>query len=420
MKAHGQHETQDRRSGLPSRPRAGGGARPGVGGGAPSVYFDNAATSNPKPPQVLEAMEHYMKKVCASPGRGGYRWSLDAGRIVYQARAKVRELFNAPALESVAFTMNVTYALNCAIQGLVRPGDHVVTTSVEHNSVIRPLRFMQEAYGIQVTVVQCDGRGMLDPDDVRRAMRPETRTVVMTHASNVVGSVLPVAEVGRVAQEFGAFFIVDTAQTAGVLDIDFAAIGADVLAFTGHKSLMGPPGTGGFVVSSRAAGEMRPLVHGGTGSRSHLETQPEDLPDKFESGTMNTVGIAGLAAGIEFVLSTGLERICEHERSLARRFVDGVREIGGFKLYGPEAPGQRVATVSVGAERGADLANLAYRLDAEYGVMVRSGLHCSPLAHRTIGTFPEGTLRFSFGYFNTEDEVDYAVRALAALATTDM
>lgn len=385
--------------------------------GAPvrQVYLDHAATSRPKPPGVAEAMDHYMRQVCASPGRGGYGLSLDAGRLVYRARAVLKQLFNAASEENVVFTLNVTYALNIAIKGLIGPGDHAVTTSVEHNSVIRPLRQLQAERGIELTIVECDRQGLLDPAALARAMRPNTRAVVMTHASNVLGSILPIAEAGRIAHEAGAFFIVDAAQTAGVLDIDFADTGADVLAFTGHKSLMGPPGTGGFVAGARAAKLMKPLLAGGTGSRSHLETQPEEMPDKFEAGTMNTVGIAGLCAGVEFIASTGVRRMREHELELAAAFIDGAQAIDGVVVYGPRAHEPRVPTVSVGLA-GRDLAMAAYRLDAEHGVMVRPGLHCSPLAHQTAGTFPEGALRFSFGYFNTREDVDYALNALATVA----
>jgi len=379
------------------------------------VYLDHAATSRPKPPAVAAAMDRYMREVCASPGRGGYALSLDAGRIVFRARAALKQLFNAASEESVVFTLNVTHALNIAMHGLIRPGDRVVTTSVEHNSVIRPLRQLQADHGLELTIVQCDRHGMLDPSDMARAVQPGTRAVVMTHASNVLGSILPIAEVGRIAHEAGAFFIVDTAQTAGVLDIDFNEVGADVLAFTGHKSLMGPPGTGGFVVGAEAAKQMRPLFSGGTGSRSHLETQPEELPDRFEAGTMNTVGIAGLAAGVEFIAGVGMERVRRHELELAATFIEGAQAIDGVEVYGPGAREARVPTVSVGLA-GRDLAQMAYALDAEHGVMVRPGLHCSPLAHRTAGTFPEGTLRFSFGCFNTREEVDYALSALATVA----
>ncbi|MEA4884510.1 MAG: aminotransferase class V-fold PLP-dependent enzyme [Clostridia bacterium] len=379
------------------------------------AYLDNAATSNPKPPAVWQAMQHYMTNVCASPGRGGYSLSLDAGRIEYHAREGIQALFHAPSEEQVVFTLNVTHALNCAMRGLLSAGDHVLTSSMEHNSVIRPLRLMQERVGIDVTVVGCDSRGLLDPDDMRKALRPNTKMIILTHASNVAGSILPIEAVSGIAHDANAYFVVDTAQTAGFLDIDFAQLNPDVLAFTGHKSLLGPPGTGGFIVNTKTAERFAPMVAGGTGSKSDDEHQPSFLPDKFEAGTPNTVGIAGLAAGVAFVMETGIKTIRAHEMSLAGQFIDGVKAIPKIRVYGPEDMARRVATVSI-TMADLDLAEIAYRLDVEYGIMVRSGLHCSPLAHKTIGTFPEGALRFSFGWFNTKADVARAVDALSRLA----
>jgi len=379
------------------------------------LYFDNAATSHPKPEVTWKAMEHYLKHVGCNPGRGGYAGSIEAGKIIFAARERLKTLFNAPSEKQVIFTPNVTYALNFAIKGLLSPGDHVILSSMEHNSVVRPLRFMEKHCGVELSIVPCDRTGRLSPDDVRRVLRKNTKMVVLTHASNVTGTILPVEEIAAAVRETEAFFVLDTAQTAGVLSIDFQALGLDFLAFTGHKALYGPPGTGGFVVSERAAEGLIPLVQGGTGSKSDQEEQPDFLPDKFEAGTVNTVGIAGLGAGVQFVLDTGLAKIREHERNLTELFLTGIKEIPGVRVYGPEQMDERVATVSL-TLNGADLGEVAARLEAEYGIMVRSGLHCSPLAHKTIGTFPTGTLRFSFGYFNTEEEVQTAVKALHTLA----
>lgn len=369
-------------------------------------------------------MRHYICNIGASPGRGGYSLSLDAGRVALNARIAVAELLRAPSEEHVVFTPNVTYALNSAIHGLLRPGDHAITTSMEHNSVIRPLRHAEDQEGVELSIVKCDALGRLNPDDVRKAVRPNTRMIVMTNASNVVGTILPVAEVGRIAAEVGAYFVVDAAQTAGILDLDFGALGADVLAFTGHKALLGPPGTGGMVVSDRAASEMLPLAQGGTGSRSDHERQPDFLPDKFEPGTPNIVGIAGLAAGIEFLQTTGVDRIRQHEAQLAKEFVGRLRgsapRVRILGVWGSDeaCSDDAVATVSIGLEEScADLGCLAYELDSRFGIMVRSGLHCAPLAHRTMGTFPEGTIRFSFGWFNTASDVDAAASALMCLAS---
>ena len=389
------------------------------------VYLDNAATSYPKPAEVWESMAHYMHDIGASPGRGGYESSLDAGRLVFEAREAAAQLFRASRAERVIFTPNITYALNFAIHGLLRRGDHVVTTSMEHNSVIRPLRSAQATVAAEVTVVNCDAHGRLDPRDVRRALRPSTRMIVMTHASNVCGTVMPVAEVAGIAREAGVFMAVDAAQTAGTTDIDLSALDVDVLAFTGHKGLYGPQGTGGMVLSPRAAAEMAALVQGGTGSRSDEEFQPGLLPDKFEPGTPNTLGIAGLGAGIRFVLQRGVNQIAMHELRIAGEFAQAARAVPGIRLFGPWetdtseavcAP-DRVATVSVSfTSAQADPARAAYLLDKDFGIMVRSGLHCAPLAHRTLGTFPAGTLRFSFGWFNTMSDARDAAAALARIA----
>ncbi len=389
------------------------------------IYLDNAATSYPKPAPVWESMARYMHDIGASPGRGGYGSSLDAGRLVFEAREAAAQLFHASGAEQVIFTPNVTYALNFAIHGLLRRGDHVVTTSMEHNSVMRPLRSAQETVAAEVTVVRCDAQGRLDPRDVRRALRPNTRMIVMTHASNVCGTVMPVAEVARIAREAGVLMVADAAQTAGTTDIDLRTLAVDVLAFTGHKGLYGPPGTGGMVLSPRAATEMAASIQGGTGSRSDEEFQPGLLPDKFEPGTPNTLGIAGLGAGIRFVLRCGVNQIGVHELRLASEFAQAARAIPGIRLFGPWetdtsaalcAP-DRVATVSVGfTSAQADPSRVAYLLDRDFGIMVRSGLHCAPVAHRTLGTFPAGTLRFSFGWFNTIGDARDAAGALAQIS----
>lgn len=375
------------------------------------VYLDNAATSRQKPDSVIEAMDNYFKNIGCSPGRGGYECSLKAGRIVLETRLAVAELFNVPNPEQVIFTHNITHSLNYAIKGLLRKGDHVVTTSMEHNSVVRPLRSLEKRDIIRVDYISCDARGMLNPEDISRAIRDDTRMIVITHASNVTGTLMPVREVAQIAQKHNLFFVLDTAQTAGVYDIDFQELNLDVLAFTGHKSLMGPPGTGGFVISERAAREMNPLIEGGTGSVSDMEYQPDFLPDRFESGTMNTPGLAGLKAGIDFIKGVGLNKIRGHELALTKKLIDGLEQIKGVKIYGPKDINLQTSTVSVAVE-GFDMGELSFVLDDKYGIMTRSGLHCAPLAHKTIGTFPEGTLRFSIGYFNTEEEIDYTLECM--------
>ncbi len=379
------------------------------------IYLDNAATSYPKPPQVAEAMLHFMNDVGANPGRSGHRLAVDAGRVMYEAREAVAELFNAPDPMRVVFGLNVTEALNLALRGLLRPGDHVVTSSMEHNSMMRPLRALERA-GVEVTVVRCSPEGFLDPDDVERALRPNTTLIAINHASNVVGTLLPVAEVGRIARRRGLLLLVDAAQTAGAYPIDMGADGIDLLAFTGHKSLYGPMGTGGLVIGERVdPARLLPLKRGGTGSHSEHEDQPDFLPDRYESGTPNAVGLAGLAAGVRWVLEQGVGAIRAHELSLTRQLIAGLRETPGVTLYGPIDAERRMAVVSFNVA-AMDPAAVGLRLDDEHGIMCRVGLHCAPAAHKTIGTFPVGTVRFGLGAFNTADEVRAAIRAVRKLS----
>lgn len=376
-----------------------------------SVYLDNAATTNPKPKAVIDAMVKYLEEVGASPGRGGYRSSLEAGRILYDTRIKLKKLFNAPDEEHIIFTHNITYGLNFVLMGFLEKNDHVITTSMEHNSVIRPLRFLEKTRGIKLTIIKGDSKGRIDPQDLKKALRDDTKMIVITHASNVTGTVMPIEEIAKIKAGTDAVLALDTAQTAGVLDLDFEKLNLDALAFTGHKGLYGPQGTGGLVLSEDFSKSLSPLIHGGTGSRSDLEFQPELMPDKFEAGTSNMPGISGLSAALDFLNSRGLKDIREHESKLTKSFINGLCEIKNVKVYGPKDIKQRVSTVSIGVD-GCDMGELSYLLDSDYGVMTRSGLHCAPLAHKTIGTFPEGTLRFSFGIFNTEDDVEYAITAL--------
>lgn len=376
------------------------------------VYFDNAATSWPKPPEVLEAVTQALSSPVGNPGRAGHRAAIAAGRLVLDAREAVSELLGIEDPARLVFTKNATEALNLAILGLVRPGDHVVTGSMEHNSVMRPLRWL-ESQGAALTVVPCSTDGVLDPEAVRGALRPETRLVVTTHASNVVGTLVPVEEIARVCREAGVPYLVDAAQTAGAVPIDVEAMGIDLLAFTGHKGLLGPTGTGGLYI--REGLEPDPLMRGGTGSRSDEEEQPEFLPDRYESGTVNVVGLAGLGAGVRHVLEVGVDRVREHEVSLIRAFLEGAAGIAGCRVHGTGDPELQVGVVSfnIGDISPSEVGRL---LDAEFGILSRIGLHCAPLAHRTIGTFPRGTVRFGWGLFNTLDEVTYALEALERIA----
>lgn len=383
-----------------------------------TVYLDNAATSWPKPPGVIEAMVHFMKEVGANPGRSGHRLSVEAGRIVYEARQAVAELFNVGDPLRIVFGCNATEALNLALRGILRSGDHIVTSSMEHNSVMRPLRAL-EREGVELTVVACSPEGFLDPADVEAAIQPNTVMVVLNHASNVVGSLLPVAEVGRVCRQHDLLLLVDAAQTAGAYPIDVEADGIDLLGFTGHKALCGPMGTGGLYIGPRVDLErFRPLIRGGTGSRSELEEQPDFLPDLCESGTANAVGLAGLGAGVRFVLEQGVQNIRRHEVTLTQQLIDGLRELPGITVYGGMDATRQTATVSF-TVAGLSPSEIGLRLDEEHGIMCRVGLHCAPSAHKTIGTFPTGTVRFGLSYFNTAEEVEAAMRAVREIARSE-
>jgi cysteine desulfurase/selenocysteine lyase len=379
------------------------------------IYFDNAATSWPKPPGVAEAMTRFLNDVGANPGRAAHRRAVESGRIVYDAREAVAELFNAPDPLRVVFGPNVTEALNLALHGYLRPGDHVITSSMEHNSVMRPLRALEQQ-GVELTVVQCSPKGFLHPNNVEAAVRPNTVMIVLNHASNVVGTLLPVAEVSRVARQYGLLLLVDAAQTGGAYPIDVQVDDIDLLAFTGHKSLCGPMGTGGLIVGERVdVGRLYPLKQGGTGSRSEHEEQPDFLPDKYESGTPNAVGLAGLAAGVRWVLERSVETIHAHEVALTQRLLVGLKGIPGVTVYGSLDAECQTATVSFNVD-GMASSEVGLRLDDEYGVMCRVGLHCAPVAHKTIGTFPDGTVRFGLGALNTAQEVDSALDAVRQLA----
>ena len=378
------------------------------------LYFDNAATSWPKPEETQAAMDRYLREIGGSPGRSGHRLSIEAGRVILEAREAVARLFGADDPFRIVFTKNATEALNIALRGFLNAGDHIITSSMEHNSVMRPLRALEEE-GVAVSVIPCSVRGELDPTAIRPAIRPNTRALILTHASNVTGTILPIGEAGRVAREHGLVLIVDAAQTAGGLPIAVDAMGIDLMAFTGHKSLFGPPGTGGLYIREGLETQIRPLMTGGTGSRSEFEEQPRFLPDKFEAGTPNTIGLAGLAAGVSWILTRGIEAIRACEEALTRRFMHGLRETPGIDLYGPTDPSRRTAIVSFNIA-GLMPSESAQELDERFAIMSRPGLHCAPAAHRTIGTFPRGTIRFSFGIFNTEAEIDAALEAVQTLA----
>lgn len=375
------------------------------------IYLDNAATSWPKPPEVLKAMVDVLRHAGGNPGRSGHRLSIEAARIIYDAREDIARFFNIRDPLRVIFTSNATHAINIVLQGLLKPGDRVVTSSIEHNAVMRPLRHLEKR-GLSLHTVPCDPDGSLDINSIATAIDLGTRLVVLVHASNVVGTMLPICEVARLAHRAGALLLVDAAQTAGAVPIDLKAGGIDFLTFTGHKGLQGPPGIGGLVIGDHVdISQIEPLMRGGTGGQSELELQPESLPDRFESGTPNIVGVAGLHAGIRWLMDRGVHTIREHEMELTRTIINGLSSIPNIKLYGTGDLEQRTAIVSFTAT-SKQVSEIGLRLDDDYGILVRVGLHCAPAAHRTIGTFPTGTVRLAPGVFTTMDDVNRTIWAI--------
>jgi len=377
------------------------------------IYFDQAATSWPKPTEVMASMDSFQRSIGASPGRSGHSRSLDAARVVLGAREAVARLFGVADPLRIVFTKNATEALNLVAFGLLEPGDHCITSSMEHNSVMRPLRAL-EATGVELSLIPCSARGELDPHEIIPLIKPNTKAVFLTHASNVTGTIMPIAEAATIARDNGLVLCVDAAQTAGAVPIDVKEMDVDFLVFTGHKSLMGPQGTGGLYIRPGFEDQLRPLMLGGTGSRSEYEVQPDFMPDKFESGTPNTVGLAGLGAGVAFILDTGLGAIRAYEERLTGQLLDGLTALDGVRVYGPDTSHERTALVSFTLAKMSP-SEAALILGDEHGILCRPGLHCAPAAHKSIGTFPEGTIRFSLGFFNTPDQIDLALQALDRL-----
>lgn len=378
-----------------------------------NLYFDNAATSWPKPEAVYGAAEKYLRTVGGNPGRSGHTRSLEADRLVYRAREALARLFHAGDPARIVFTLNGTDALNMALKGILEQGDRVICTAMEHNSVLRPLGAMRRAGRIETEIIPCNTEGYPDLDWLEKALRRKTRLLVLTHASNVTGTILPVAEMAAAARKQGALVLLDAAQTAGVLPIDLQALPVDMLAFAGHKGLLGPPGTGGLYV--RPGLELKAWREGGTGSRSEEDIHPETMPERLEAGTMNTPGLSGLCEGVAFIEETWLNRIREHETALRAYLADRLRGVPGVTVYGPEDSLRCVAVLSLTME-GVDCGELGFILESSYGILCRTGLHCAPLAHRALGTFPQGTVRLSPGFFTAEADADYLVGALAEIA----
>jgi cysteine desulfurase family protein len=377
------------------------------------IYLDNAATSFPKPEAVYQALDRFARRDLANPGRAGHKMALAAERALDDARHLLNQFFHGDGPERFVFTLNCTDGLNMAFKGVLADGDHVITTDLEHNSVSRPLRALELAGRITLTRVRADGGGTINPDDVRRAVSPRTRLIALTHASNVVGTVQPVAAVGRIARERDLLFLVDAAQTAGVVPIDVQAMGIDLLALPGHKSLLGPTGTGALYVGPRA--KVRAWREGGTGGDSASETQPREFPYFLEGGTPNVLGVAGLAAGVRYVQEQGIDRIREHEVALTERLWRRLDELGGYQVFGHRDLRQRVGTLSFRSDT-LHAAEIGGILDQAFDTAVRPGLHCAPYIHRALGTFPEGAVRVSPGAFNTEADIDHLAAALAEIA----
>jgi cysteine desulfurase family protein len=377
------------------------------------IYLDNAATSWPKPESVYLAMDEFLRKSGGNPGRGGHSMAAAAGKVVEDTRLLVARLINAPDKNRVVFTLNCTDSLNMGLKGLLRAGDHVITSSVEHNSVIRPLRKL-ERQGVKVTRLSPrSGDGFVYPDDIEKAITRQTKLVVMTHASNVSGIIQPIEDYGLVARRHDAVFMVDAAQTAGRYPLDVQTQNIDLLACSGHKGLLGPPGVGILYMSERV--DLDSLREGGTGSHSELEEQPTDLPYRFESGTANTVGIAGLGAGVKFISREGMEKILAHEQSLTARLLEGMCRIPGVAVHGAKSRISQAPIISF-TIRNSEPGEVGAILDQAFDIKVRAGLHCAPAAHKTIGTFPQGTVRLSPGYFNTSEEVDLTLQAIERIA----
>lgn len=375
------------------------------------IYLDNAATTLHKPQQVIDAVVHAMQSMgnCA---RGTHEEALDAARTVYDARVRLASLFGCPRVDHVAFTANSTEALNMAIKGLIDPGDHVISTDLEHNSVLRPLYRLEAEHGAELSFVPADKLGNVDYADFERLMKPNTRAVVCTNASNLTGTVLDIERIAKTAHSHGALVIVDASQTAGCWPIDMKKMGIDVLCFTGHKGLMGPQGTGGICVKEGI--EIRPFKVGGSGVQSYSRTHPAEYPTRLEAGTLNGHGIAGLGAAAKFISETGVENIHAKERSLMLRFYEGVKDIEGVTVYG-DFTKDKTAIVALNI-RDYESGEVSYELSQGYGIATRPGAHCAPRMHKALGTAEVGAVRFSFSFYNTEEEIDEAVRAVAELA----
>jgi cysteine desulfurase/selenocysteine lyase len=380
------------------------------------IYLDNAATTWPKPAAVYDAVDRYQRSIGAPNGRSGYCEALESNRIVEHARQGVAALIGASDPSQVVLGYSGTDVLNLAIRGIVRPGDHVVTTVCDHNSVLRPINALRENAGVQVDYVPCDGHGLVSPDDVRTVLRPNTRLVAVVHASNVTGAIQPIDQIGSVVRENDAFFLVDAAQSLGHVPVDVAQLNVDLLAAPGHKGLLGPLGTGVLYIRPGVERELDPLRCGGTGTQSDEDRQPDTLPDKYEPGNHNLPGLAGLAAATDFLRKESIEAVFAHHTELTQSLLDGLRDIDGLKVHGPPTTADRTSVVSITVE-GYDPQELAAMLETSFRIQTRAGLHCAPRMHEALGTTAGGgTLRLSLGFATTTDQIDAVITALQQVA----
>ena len=374
------------------------------------IYFDNGSTSYPKAPGVAEAMSKLIEQGAFNINRGNYEGAYEVAALVLETRELIAELFHAESSRQVVFTPGITHSLNYLIKGLLKSGDHVLVTGLEHNAVMRPLCQM-EKLGVSYEVIPTDREGMVKAEDVEKMIRKETKAVIVLHASNVCGTVVPIEEIGKICEKNRVFFAVDTAQSAGTIPVDMQEAKIDFLAFTGHKGLLGPQGIGGFLVSDKLDKELTPLIAGGTGSISDSLEMPTMLPDKYESGTLNLPGIIGLHAALMYLKEVGVEAVHDKKMELTAYFLEELKKFPSIHVAGRKDTDQRVAVVSLDFQN-ADNAMVAFELESEYGIMTRVGLHCAPMAHKSLGTYPQGTVRIAFSASNTKDEIDVLLKAL--------
>lgn len=379
------------------------------------IYMDNAATAFPKAPKVVDAMTYYLTQLGGSVSRSTSKASFEAQGIIYETRVLLAELLDCDDPSHIILTKNITESLNILIKGLFTSGDHVIVSPLEHNAVMRPLKAL-ESEGVSFTRATCAPDGSLKLDAIAPLIQKNTKAIIMTHASNVCGTILDLESVAAICKSHGLFFLIDAAQTLGVVPVSMKKLQADAIAFTGHKGLLGPEGTGGFAITPELAKKVKPLIVGGTGSQSELEEQPMTLPDKFEAGTPNTVGIFGLHAALKYLKETGIEALHNKELELTAQFLEGIRPLKGVELVGRDSISGRTAVVSLNFI-GQDNSAISWQLEQDFGIITRVGLHCAPAAHTALGTYPMGTVRFSFSPFTTKEEVDDALTAIKSLCS---